>query len=195
VYLSTEVFVVTAWLSGLLLGAWLLLEVVLRNGNEARSWRADDADRSSTRLIVGTYVVAFAGPIVLDLSGLGAITPNSMVAWVGIAVGAVGLAVRIWSMRILGRDYTRSLRTRGEQTLIETGPYRAIRHPGYLGSILVWTGSRLAVNWLIAVLTAVLLLAVYCYRISAEEHMLEEHFGEAYLSYETRTWRLVPLLW
>ena len=59
----------------------------------------------------------------------------------------------------------------------------------------MWTGSRLAVNWLIALTTAVLLITVYWYRINAEEHMLEEHFGEAYLSYETRTWRLVPFLW
>jgi protein-S-isoprenylcysteine O-methyltransferase Ste14 len=51
------------------------------------------------------------------------------------------------------------------------------------------------VVWLIALITAVLLIAVYRYRISAEEDMLEEHVGEAYLSYKARTWRLVPLLW
>src|SRR5262249_61230539 len=96
VYPSGEVVtVMTGWLSGVLLGAWLLLEVVLRNGDEARSWRADDGDRSSTRLIVATYVVAFAGPFLLDRSGLGAITPNSVAAWLGVAGGAVGLAVRI----------------------------------------------------------------------------------------------------
>src|SRR5690242_8432770 len=181
----------TASLSGLLIGAWLLLEVVLRKGNEARSWSADDAARSTTGLIVGAYVVAFIGPSLLDGSGFGAVNTNSFVAWVGVAVGAVGLGVRIWSMRVLGRDYTRSLRTRREQTIVDRGPYRTIRHPGYLGSILVWVGSRLAINWLVALITAVLLIAVYCYRISAEEHMLEEHFGETYLSYETRTWRLV----
>ena len=185
----------TAWLPGLLIGAWLLLEVVLRNGTEARSWRADDADRSTTRLVVGTYLLAFVGPFVLGVSGVGAITTDSLVAWVGVAVGAVGLGVRIWSIRVLGSDYTRAPRTRREQTLIDRGPYRAVRHPGYLGSSIVWTGSRLALNWLTALITAVLLIAVYCYRINAEEDMLEQHFGEAYLSYKSRTWRLVPLLW
>ena len=184
----------TVWLSGSLIGAWLLLEVVLRNGSDARSWSTGDADRSTTRLIVGTYIVAYLGPFLLSGS-VGAVTANSFVAWAGIALGAVGLGVRIWSMCVLGRDYTRSLRTRREQNIIDRGPYRTVRHPGYLGSILVWTGSRIAVNWLIALITAVLLLVVYRYRIRAEEDMLEEHFGEAYRSYKTRTWRLVPLFW
>lgn len=50
-------------------------------------------------------------------------------------------------------------------------------------------------NWLVALITAVLLVAVYCYRISAEERMLDEHFGDAYLKYKARTWRLVPFVW
>ena len=98
-------------------------------------------------------------------------------------------------MRVLGRDYTRSLRTRETQTVIDRGPYRLVRHPGYSGSILVWFGSRLAVNWLIAAATAVGLLLVYAYRISAEEEMLIDHFGDAYRAYKVRTWRLVPYIW
>jgi len=185
----------TNWLSGLLLGAWLLLEFVLRNGDEARSWQGGDADRSSTRLVVVAYVAAFVGPFVLATSGVGVTHAGSALAWIGVAVGAVGLGVRIWSMRVLGRDYTRSLRTRATQTVVDRGPYRLVRHPGYLGSILVWVGSRLALNWLVALCTALLLAAVYCYRIRAEERMLDEHFGDVYVAYKARTWRLVPFLW
>jgi protein-S-isoprenylcysteine O-methyltransferase Ste14 len=53
----------------------------------------------------------------------------------------------------------------------------------------------LAVNWLIAAATAVGLLLVYAYRISAEEEMLIDHFGDAYRAYKVRTWRLVPYIW
>jgi protein-S-isoprenylcysteine O-methyltransferase len=185
----------TDWLSGLLLGAWLLLEVVLRKGNEARSWQGGDSDRSSTRLIVTAYVVAFVGPFVLNTSGFGETPTDSALAWIGVAIGVVGLGIRIWSMRVLGGDYTRSLRTRETQTVVDRGPYRLVRHPGYLGSIAVWVGSRLAVNWLIAVATAVLLGAVYVHRINAEERMLVDHFGDSYSSYKARTWRLVPFVW
>jgi protein-S-isoprenylcysteine O-methyltransferase len=186
---------VTSWISGLLLAAWLLLELVLRSEGEARDWEGGDADRSSTRLVVVTYVVAFVAPLLLGTSGLGATSAGSAVAWIGIAIGGAGLALRVWSMRVLGRDYTRSLRTRETQTVVDRGPYRVVRHPGYVGSILVWSGSRLAVNWLIAAGTALVLLAVYAYRIRAEEQMLVEHFGDTYRTYQARTWRLVPFLW
>lgn len=186
---------VTNWLSGLLLVAWLLPEVLLRNGDEARSWRGGDADRSSTRLVVATYVVAFVAPFLLDTSGVGVTHAGSAVAWIGVTVGVLGLGLRVWSMRVLGRDYTRSLRTREAQTVIDRGPYRLVRHPGYIGSILVWGGSRLAVNWLVAAATVFVLLLVYVYRISAEEQMLVEHFGDPYRSYQARTWRLLPFVW
>jgi protein-S-isoprenylcysteine O-methyltransferase len=186
---------VTDLLSGLLLAAWLVLEVALRKGDEARSWRGGDADRSSTRLVVVAYIVAFLGPFLLDTSGVGVTHTGSVLAWIGVSVGVAGLAIRVWSMRVLGRDYTRSLRTRESQSVIERGPYRLVRHPGYVGSILVWVGSRLAVNWLVAAATALALLLVYAYRISAEEQMLVGHFGDAYQSYRARTWRLVPFVW
>jgi protein-S-isoprenylcysteine O-methyltransferase len=185
----------TNLLAGLLLGAWLLLEVFLRSGDEARSWQGGDADRSSTRLVVATYVVAFVAPFLLHTSGVGVTRTGSVVAWIGVTVGAMGLVLRVWSMRVLGRDYTRSLRTRDTQAVIERGPYRIVRHPGYVGSILVWGGSRLSVNWLVAAVTVVVLVVVYAYRISAEEQMLVDHFGESYRAYKARTWRLVPFVW
>jgi len=186
---------VTAWLSGLLLGAWLLLEVALRRGAEARSWKAGEDDRSSTRLIVATYVVAFIAPLALGSSGFGATRTDGLLAWTGIAVGALGLALRVWSMRVLGSSYTRSLRTTADQKIVDRGPYRVVRHPGYLGSILVWTGSRLALNWLVAVATMAALGAVYAYRINAEERMLTTRFGSRYDAYKAHTWRLVPYVW
>ncbi len=185
----------TRLLAALLLVAWLALEGLLRSGNEARSWEGGDADRSSTRLIIAVYVVAFAAPFLIGTNGFGATPVDSLLAWIGIAIGAVGLAIRSWSMRVLGRDYTRSLRTRDEQSVVDRGPYRVVRHPGYLGSVLVWAGSRLAVNWFIAILTVVVLLAMYGYRIHAEERMLSEHFGPAYSEYKAHTWRLVPFVW
>jgi protein-S-isoprenylcysteine O-methyltransferase Ste14 len=61
--------------------------------------------------------------------------------------------------------------------------------------MLVWPGRRVAFLWLVAVITAAVLLGVYAYRIGAEEQMLVGHFGDEYREYKARTWRLVPFVW
>jgi len=46
-------------------------------------------------------------------------------------------------MRTLGASYSRTLRTDDAQRVVDDGPYRLIRHPGYAGSLLVWSGFAL----------------------------------------------------
>lgn len=65
-------------------------------------------------------------------------------AAIGLIMQASGLALRVWSMRTLGAFYTRTLRTAQNQHVVDTGPYRMIRHPGYTGALLVWIGLALA---------------------------------------------------
>ena len=74
-------------------------------------------------------------------------------------------------MLTLGEFFTRTLAILPDQHVVSVGPYRVIRHPGYLAQIVVvTTGCALAsLNvWLVA-LIGPLLLAVYAYRIEAEE--------------------------
>ena len=72
------------------------------------------------------------------------VTPGTLPAVVrplGIVLQASGLGVRVWAMGTLGRAYSRTLRVDDDQGVVETGPYRLVRHPGYAGSLLVWLGS------------------------------------------------------
>jgi phosphonate transport system substrate-binding protein len=72
-------------------------------------------------------------------------------AWAGVVLAAAGLVLRAWGMRTLGEAYSRTLRTTTAQRLVTTGPYRWVRHPGYLGSVSVWVGASLAFHsWLSA---------------------------------------------
>jgi len=101
-----------------------------------------------------------------------------------------------WGMTTLGASYTRTLRTVGDQRLVQDGPYRLIRHPGYSGSLLVWAGYSPGLgSWIALVVTAGLLLAVYSWRINAEESMLLSTFGEQYAQYRRHTKRLIPFLY
>jgi protein-S-isoprenylcysteine O-methyltransferase len=114
----------------------------------------------------------------------------------GLVCMAVGLAVRAWAMATLGRHYTRTLRTLDEQQVVDRGPYRFVRHPGYTGSILVWLGYALALgNWIATAITVVLLTAVYLWRMNAEEALLQRSFGDRYADYQLRTKRLLPFVY
>jgi len=71
-----------------------------------------------------------------------------------------------------------------------------IRHPGYLGSILVWTGFAVTSGSGAATLgVAALMGNAYRRRIASEEAMLTDRFGNGYAEYSQRTKRLIPFIW
>lgn len=77
--------------------------------------------------------------------------------------------------------------------VVTTGPYARIRHPAYLGVILLWLGfGVLSGNLAIALFFPVVFVGVYLYRISVEEEMLVRDLGDDYVQYQRRTRKLVP---
>ncbi len=184
-----------AVLAYVLIAGFLMLEALLRRGESAKSLQRGGSDKGSTLAVGISYGTAVVLPLVLNLAHVGRV-PAPLVSWLGLAGMAAGLALRAWSMRVLGALYSRTLRIVGSQEIVDRGPYRLIRHPGYLGSILLWVGSGLAfTNWISLIVVATLMLAVYIYRINAEEEMLIAAFGKRYLQYSKRTWKLFPFLY
>jgi protein-S-isoprenylcysteine O-methyltransferase len=121
---------------------------------------------------------------------------NEKSAWGGIVVMLGGLTLRIWASRVLGAYYTRTLRTEEGQHLIREGPYRLIRHPGYLGDILMWLGAGLATaNGAVIALINIPLVRAYRYRMRTEEAMLAYTFPQEYQDYARRTSRLIPFIY
>lgn len=175
------------------LAGYLLFEALAREPGDASSFRASSDDRGTTRLIVNTFVAATLLP--LASLRVRALTLPWVAGPAGLVLQGGGIALRVWSMRTLGDSYTRTLRTRKRQPLVETGPYRLIRHPGYAGSLLSWTGFALTSRSLPVVAATVALLGrVYRQRIVAEESLLCRELPE-YEGYGRRTRRLIPFLW
>ena len=116
--------------------------------------------------------------------------------WLGVLLMALGMALRAWSTRVLGRFYTRTLLITPDQRVVQEGPYRLVRHPGYVGSLLVWIGASLAVsNWIVSLMVTLASFIAYIYRSQSEEAMLIARFGEEYEEYIRRTKRLIPFLY
>ena len=175
------------------LAAFLAVEATVREGGAAASLAASGDDRDSTRDIAASSVLAAC--LAPGLRRVPLRPLPRAVAPAGVAVEAAGLAVRVWSMRTLRGSYSRTLRTDAEHPLVEVGPYRHVRHPGYLGSLLVWMGFALTSRSTpVVVALAALLGRAYARRISAEEALLRRDLA-GYSGYTRRTKKLIPLVW
>jgi protein-S-isoprenylcysteine O-methyltransferase Ste14 len=73
--------------------------------------------------------------------------------------------------------------------------YNFIRHPGYLGGLLIFLGLSTALsNWLSILLKLIPITFGYVYRIYVEERFLVEQFGQKFIDYQKRTKRLIPYI-
>jgi protein-S-isoprenylcysteine O-methyltransferase Ste14 len=181
-------------LTNILLIGFLLTEMLLRKKGEAKSFETDESDKGSTGIIGFSFIFSIFLLISLSIARLGFFY-SIITGCVGLFLMAIGLLLRIWSMIALGNYYSRTLRVVENQKVIDNGPYSVIRHPGYLSSILIWVGTGLAVeNWILITIFTCMFFVVYIYRITAEEKMLVLEFGEQYINYKKKTWRLIPFL-
>lgn len=115
---------------------------------------------------------------------------------VGLALFAAGLVLRWWSIVVLGRFFTVDVTIAPDHELVETGPYRYVRHPSYTGVLLAFVGFALTIgNWAAFVVMNVPIFLVFVQRMNVEERALSGALGERYASYTRRTKRLVPFVY
>lgn len=118
----------------------------------------------------------------------------SWLRWTGVAVAILCLPFLIWVQHTLGRQWSTHLRLREDHRLVVNGPYKWVRHPMYVVLFLFLLSVGLATaSPLIAVMN-ILLIAVFYRRISKEEKMMIERFGNEYSTYMKRTGRFWPVI-
>ena len=83
---------------------------------------------------------------------------------------------------------------RRQDHVFETGAFRYVRHPLYLGVLLVYLGMTIATASLFSLAVFAAILLFYNYIAGYEEKLMEGWFGEAYSSYKMRTGRWIPKL-
>jgi protein-S-isoprenylcysteine O-methyltransferase len=111
----------------------------------------------------------------------------------GIALTLVGLAIRWYSIIYLGRYFTVNVAIATDHKLIDTGPYRTVRHPSYSGALLAFLGLAVCMqNWAALLILITGTTAAFLYRMRVEERALTGAFGDRYRQYQQRTARLIP---
>ncbi len=111
----------------------------------------------------------------------------------GIGIMLAGIALRATAISQLGVFHMPFVAIRAGHRVVDTGLYRHVRHPSYLGACIGFFGFGLGLgSWRSAVAMVGCCLVGYLYRIHVEERALLEALGEEYAAYRRRTWRLIP---
>lgn len=108
--------------------------------------------------------------------------PGILFNIIGLLIMAGGIAIRTVAAKTLGRFYSRRLLIREGHQVVSEGIYRRIRHPGYLGVIILFLGAGLSTSDFIA-LAVIAMIPAHLRKIAMEENMLAEGLGPEYLDY------------
>ena len=120
------------------------------------------------------------------------ILDGETVRWLGVFFYLAGGALRIWPIFVLGRRFSGLVAIQPEHELVTDGIYRVIRHPSYLGMIILMLGWALAFRSGLGVILAALIVPPLLARIRSEETLLRLQFGDEYDAYRRHTSRLIP---
>jgi protein-S-isoprenylcysteine O-methyltransferase Ste14 len=115
--------------------------------------------------------------------------------WVSIVLLIAGQFFAVWARDVLGKNWSGTVTVKENHELIQTGPYRLVRHPIYTGLLVAATGSALVQDDLSSVLALALLFVSFWIKLLREEAWMRDTFGEKYDAYCARTKRLVPFVW
>lgn len=115
---------------------------------------------------------------------------------VGIVLAGVflaGVTLRAWAIRELGAQYSHRVVRISQNGLINSGPYRVLRHPAYAGMLLANIGfvSYFASPASIAALAV--LVAAILWRIRVEEDVLVT--SPEYREFASSRRRILPGVW
>lgn len=157
----------------------------------------NSADRGTRKLVWILCAVAFDVawlPVIFSVGKL--LTLGAWLTWIGVVIMISGVAFRLYVVNFLGKFFTATVQIRNDHQLVRDGPYRHIRHPSYLGLLVLAFGNGIALaNWISLLLCIILPAIGILRRINVEEKELNSHFGERYQDYQKSTWRIIPYVY
>ncbi len=167
---------------------------VFMNLNKARkSSVSDSGDRGSLQLLYLLISVGYFLAFSTASTKFGRICHWNTFFTVGAILVFLGLVIRIRSILTLRKFFTYSVAKVEYHELVTTGFYRYIRHPGYLGQLLIFLGISTSLsNWLTILCMMIPVSIGYLYRIKVEERFMELQMGAEYEAYQKRTKKLIP---
>ncbi len=132
-------------------------------------------------------VAAYGGRI-----GFWPLPAPELLGWIGVALSALGLWIRVSAMRQLGARFSPLVALQREHALETSGWYAHVRHPGYLGALLASLGAAIAFGSALALPLLAAMMGFQWSRVRHEEAVLAGRFGDDWRAYAARTGALLP---
>jgi len=181
--------------AGIMIDAYTRKEEFWGPKQSSDNLQEEQGDHSFWPIALGIMAVFFLSP----LEYLYFATIRLSTIWmeaIGMGLVVLGSILFVWARRTLGRHYSGHVSIKKEQGLVQSGPYRIIRHPAYSGYLFMALGLALGYSSLFGfVSTLLILLPAAVYRIRVEDRMLAEHFGTQFEKYARKKKRLIPGIW
>lgn len=175
---------------------YLFFELFMNIKQNRKNTFVNKGDKGSLWLLYILITIGYVLSFSIGSSKIGRIYNWDMFFVIGIIIIVIGLFIRIKAILTLNKYFTYTVSKIDNHKLIETGFYKSIRHPGYLGQLIIFIGISITLsNWLSVILMIIPIAIGYIYRIKVEEKFLEEQIGESYLNYKNRTKMLIPLIY
>lgn len=112
----------------------------------------------------------------------------------GLALEVAGFGLALWARATLGRYCTPRVAVADGQPLVQSGPYRVVRHPLYAGLLAAVLGQAVILGRWRGVAAVALLAASYWRKVAVEEAALRRHFGASYDAYAAKVPAFLPRL-
>ena len=143
-----------------------------------------------------TLILLIAAAIGFNLIRRGAIlwsyTPT--IGIIADIVTLIGLIIMLWARTVLGGNWSTAAALKENHELIQSGPYRYVRHPIYSGLLLMVLGVAIYYGRAAGFIAFVIFFIASWLRARQEEKLLTKHFPEEYPSYKARVKAFIPFV-
>ena len=120
--------------------------------------------------------------------------PSALMGWGFFVLNLPGFGFAWWARLSLGRLWSGTITRKQDHYLVDTGPYRLVRHPIYTGLMASVVMTVAAKGTMLALFGGVLLMVGWTIKARFEERFLAKELGAArYQSYRARVPMFLPL--
>jgi len=168
--------------------------LVLKRSKKAEVKRRNDS-RSLLFLWV-TIIVCLTMGYAIARMQIGIAVDPLIADIAGVPIIIIGFIIRWIAIIQLGNMFTVDVAISRKHILKTDGVYKIVRHPSYLGLMLIITGLAILLNNVLSCIIIVIpIFLVLNYRISVEEKAIIQEFDNQYIQYQLRVKKIIPLLY